>query len=394
MLEQEAHLLIGGERDPVQRRHLVEGAGEGALQAGAVVAPDPDDEGVVELAHLLDGVEDAADVPVGVLRVAGVGLHLTRVQAPLGLAQRVPRRERVVRRQLGLRGDDPELLLARERLLAGDVPSPVELARVPVRPLARHVVRRVAAAGRVVHEPGRARLLGAHAVNPVDRLLGHVVREVVGLAVLALGDALDLLVLGDEGVVLARLPAQEAPVVVEPEPGGPAGERPARALLVVRRQVPLSDRGRHVAVLLQDPREGRAVAGDGGVVSREGTGELGDESEAHAVMVPAGEEGRPCRRADRRHVEAVVADPLLRHARVVGRLDRPAEGARVAEPGVVDEDEQDVRGALRWRDVGRLVPVGLGALEGLGRPATEGWAADRQRGAVDLSIRHRVSSSS
>ena len=69
--------------------------------------------------------------------------------------------------------------------------------------------------------------LGAHAVNPVDRLLGHVVREVVGLAVLALGHALDLLVLGDEGVVLARLPPQEAPVVVESEPGGPAVERPA-----------------------------------------------------------------------------------------------------------------------------------------------------------------------
>ena len=103
VLEQEAHLLLGGERDPVQRRHLVEGAREGALHAGAVVAPDPDHEGVVELAHLLDRVEDAADVPVGVLRVAGVGLHLTRVQTPLGLAQRVPRRERVVLGQLGVR---------------------------------------------------------------------------------------------------------------------------------------------------------------------------------------------------------------------------------------------------------------------------------------------------
>ena len=40
---------------------------ERALHAGAVVAPDVDHERVLELAHLLDRVEHAADVPVGVL---------------------------------------------------------------------------------------------------------------------------------------------------------------------------------------------------------------------------------------------------------------------------------------------------------------------------------------
>src|SRR6185503_7498819 len=105
--------------------------------------------------------------PVGVLRVAGIGLHLARVQALLRLAERVPLRKRVVLRQLRVVWHDTQLLLASERLLAGDVPSLVELPLVLVGPLPRHVVRRVAAPGGVVHEPGRARPLGSYSVEPV-----------------------------------------------------------------------------------------------------------------------------------------------------------------------------------------------------------------------------------
>ncbi len=90
VLEEEPHLLLGRERDPVQRRQLVERARERALHAGAVVAPDPDHDGVLELAHLVDRVDDPADVPVGVLGVARVDLHLTRVEALVRLVERVP----------------------------------------------------------------------------------------------------------------------------------------------------------------------------------------------------------------------------------------------------------------------------------------------------------------
>ena len=247
----------------------------------------------------------------------------------------------------------------------------------------------MAATGREVHEPRRLRPFGAHAVEPVDRLLGHVVREVVRLAVLALRDALDLLVLGDDGVVLARLTPEEAPVVVEPEPGGPAVERAARALLVVRGHVPLPDRGGHVAVLLQDSRERRAVARDGGVVAGERAGELGHETEPDTVLVAAREHRRTRRRADGRHVEAVVAEPLLGDASVVRSVDRAAEGARVAESRVVDQHEEDVRGALGRRDVHRLVPVGHRALECLLRLTRERRAPDRQHRPVDGSVTHR-----
>ncbi len=263
------------------------------------------------------------------------------------LVERVPRRERVVaRRQLRVGGDDAELLLPRERLLAHHVPALVERAAVLVRPLARHVVRRVAAAGRDVGEPRRLRLLGADLVKPVDRLVGEVVLEVVLLAVLGLGHADDLLVLGDQRVVLPGLTAEEAPEVVEPEPGRPAVERPREALLVVRGQMPLPEPSGQVAVLLEDARKRRAIVRDGRVVPREGAGELAHHAEADPVVVAPRQQRRPGRRAERRDVEAVVAQPVLREPRVVRRLDRTAEGARVAEAGVVDQDEQHVRRAL------------------------------------------------
>ena len=85
------------------------------------------------------------------------------------------------RGQLGVGGNDAELLLAREDLLAQLVPALIELALVLVGPLLRHVVRRVAGARREVHEErlvGHQRLLLA---RPLDRLVRHVLGEVVAL---------------------------------------------------------------------------------------------------------------------------------------------------------------------------------------------------------------------
>ena len=178
----------------------------------------------------------------------------------------------------------------------------------------------MAAAGCDVGEPRRLRLLGADPVEPVDRLVGEVVLEVVLLAVLGLGHADDLVVLGDQRVVLTGLAAEEAPEVVEPEPGRPAVERPGEALLVVRRQMPLPERSGQVAVLLEDARERRAVVRDRRVVARERAGELADHAEADPVVVAPCQQRRPGRRAERRDVEAVVAQPVLRQPRVVRRL--------------------------------------------------------------------------
>jgi hypothetical protein len=52
-------------------------------------------------------------------------------------------------------------------------------------------------------------------MEPLHRLVGDVIREVVELAVLALRHAERRVVLRDDRVVLASGAAQEAPVVIE-----------------------------------------------------------------------------------------------------------------------------------------------------------------------------------
>ena len=142
-LEDELDLLLVGQRNPVDHRPLVERAGERALHAGAVVAPDVDHERVLELAHLLDRVDHAADVPVGVLassprtppsgaRRGACWFSSSESHAGIALGPR---------RQLRVGRDHAELLLAREGLLAQLVPALVELALVPVGPLAPHLMR-------------------------------------------------------------------------------------------------------------------------------------------------------------------------------------------------------------------------------------------------------------
>ena len=79
-------------------------------------------------------------------------------------------------------------------------------------------------------------------------------------------------------------------------------------------------------------------------VAGEAAGEFRDAAYVDRVVV-APREQRSGRRAHRGDGEAVVTQTLCRRPVVGGGPDRAAEGARVAEPGVVNEDEQDVWGA-------------------------------------------------
>ena len=212
VLLDQLELLVGVEYEAVEEGELVERPGDGAFHAGAVVTPDVEDERVVQVAHLLDGVEQPPDVPVGVLRVPGEHLGLAGVELLLVVRERVPRGEDVrALGELGVSGDDPELLLAGERLLAQPIPALVELALVLVGPFLADVVRCVAATGRVVHHPRLGGVLRADRVQPLDRLVGEVVGEVVLLAVLALGHPDRPVVLGDDRVVLAGGAARGTP---------------------------------------------------------------------------------------------------------------------------------------------------------------------------------------
>ena len=154
-------------------------------------------------------------------------------------------------------------------------------------------------------------------MQPFDRLVRHVVRQVVGilgvLVVVGLRSADDLLVLRQARIPLARAAAEEAVEVVEPPADRPAVERAGRALLAVRGQVPLAERRGAVPVVAQDPRERDAVVREEARVAREAGRELAHRADADRVAVATGQERGPRRRAERGDVEAVVAQALLRH---------------------------------------------------------------------------------
>ena len=131
VLIDQLELLLGLDVDAVEERHLVERARRRPLQAGAVIAPDVEDQRVVELTHRFDLVEQPADVPVSVVHEARVDLHLPGVELLRGVVERVPSVEEIrPLRQHRILRDHTELLLPLEHLLAQRVPALVELALV------------------------------------------------------------------------------------------------------------------------------------------------------------------------------------------------------------------------------------------------------------------------
>ena len=104
MVEHVARLL----GHAVQRGHLVEDAVQRALHRGAVVAELVEDQGVVELPDLAEGVDDPADLVVGLGGEAGEGLHQPLGHALLIRGERAPCRNlRRSRRERGARGIMP-----------------------------------------------------------------------------------------------------------------------------------------------------------------------------------------------------------------------------------------------------------------------------------------------
>ena len=92
---------------------------------------------------------------------------------------------------------------------------------------------------------------------------------------------------------------------------------------------------------------------DDAVVAGEAGRLLGDHAEAGRVVVAPGDQRGARRRAQRGGEHAVVAQAFLRDAVHRRRRDDAAEGAGHAEAGVVGDDQQHVRRALRRHDARR-----------------------------------------
>ena len=287
---------------------------------------------------------------VGVSEVCGEDLHLAREQALVAVAERGPGLDaRVGRRELGVLRHHPQLFLPGEGLLAHDVPAGVEGSLVLFDVLLRRVMRRVHRAGAEVHEE---RLVGGRdflRVDPIDGMVDEVLVEVV--AVLGAAGRIDLVVvLPQVRLPLARLPGEEPVEALEPLPQRPAVVRPRCALVLVWREVPLSQCHGVKAALDQHRRKHRGLPGDARVVAGVAGGGLHYGRNADGVVVAAGEKGCARRRAQGRGVEVDVADALVGQPVHVGRPDAPAQSAVATELGVtrvVEDDDQDVRRAFR-----------------------------------------------
>ena len=333
---------------------------EPTLGTRAVVAGDVDEQGVIQLADVLQRLLESPDLVIGVLQEAGEHLGLACEETPLFCRQRVPRLDVLWPvAQPGVRRDHAQLLLALERFISYLVPALVELALVLVGPRLRHMVRRMDRPGGVVDEERlvrRHRLLGFH---PVDGLVGHVDGEVV---VLHLGRIdLDRAVV-DERIPLVGLPADESVELVEPLVEGPAIKRTRHTGLPRGGFVPLAEGAGAVAVQPQHFRQGRHAVRHLPGVAGKGRRALHDRAGISGVVVPAGLERVARRRAQRRGVEVVEAQASLGQLVHGWRADGPAERAGPAEADVVDQHDHDIGGACgrldleprRWLDLARV----------------------------------------
>ena len=360
-------LELGLHRDhhTIEHGDLVGRAHERALGGGSVVAADVDDERVLEPPHVLDRLDDPANLVVGVHEVGGVHVHLAEEHLPLVRVELLPLLQQVLRPGGELRAlrDDAELLLVREDLVAKLVPSLVEELQLAglLDPLRRGVVGRVRPARRVVDEEGLVGRERVHLVHVADGLVGH------GGGQVERGVALERVDVGGVagqvgGLPLVRVAAHEAVEVLEAHPGGPLVEGADGRGLEGRRVVVLAEPGGPVAVVLQDLAERRLVPGDEAVVARESGGLLGDDAEPGRVVVAPGDERRARRRAERRGVEVGVPQAVLRDAVERRRGDDATEGGGRPVADVVGDDEQHVGRALRRHHPRR--PEGLRALGG------------------------------
>lgn len=192
----------------------------------------------------------------------------------------------------------------------------------------------------------RDRLLGPH---PVDRVVDQVLRQVV--AVLRQPVGLDR---GGPGVELrvpvVHLRAHEAVERAEPLAGRPPRERPGLADLGRRGLVPLAEGGGAVAVAAQDLRDRGRARGPVAVVAGLRRRHLRRHAHADRVVVAAGQQRLPGRRAQGRDVEAAEAQPLVGQPLGGRHLAGAAVRRGRAEAHVVDEDEQHVGCSVGRRD--------------------------------------------
>src|SRR5687768_8591060 len=153
----------------------------------------------------------------------------------------------------------------------------------------------------------------------------------------------------DTRVPLARLAADESVEIFEPAAAGrPLVERPDRAGLPHRHFMAFAELGGVVAVQLERLGKRRRRVWENGIIARCTGCNFGDPAHSDRAMVAPGQQRLSGRGTECGSVEATILKPARREAFCVWRLARTAECAACAEADVVDQNNENVRGALRW----------------------------------------------
>ena len=260
--------------------------------------------------------------------------------------------------QLRVGRNDAKLELALISLLTILVPTLVELALELLDPPFWYMVRSMGRARSVVDEKGAVRRDGLLLADVPDGLVGErIVEGVVTLLALR-----DLHRDRRRAAVENRLPlvhfsADEAVEVIEALQARPPVEWSGDTRLPIGDVVILSDECGAVPALAQNLREHRRVLGNLPAVTRIAVANLRDHAGPGGMVVASGEQGGAGGRAERRGMEARVAQAHFRHAIEVRRGNLSSKGSPLSESRVVDQDDQHVRrpgGSLRESDCPRL----------------------------------------
>ena len=310
-----------------------------ASVAGAVVGGEHDD-GVVELAGLLDVVDEAADLDVGVVKHGREGfLQPARDELLVGREAVPGGNIRVARGQDRVLGHDAHRLLSLEPLLAGHVVALIEAAAVLVEVLRGSLVGVVAGAEGDVEEVRLLLVDGPLVADELDRAVDHVLADVVVRGVGG-GDA--VVVVGELGGELVGEGVEEAVVTVEALLQGPVVERSRRGRFRHGGEVPLADREGGEAAVPKQLGDGCRAICDGPAAVGVGAGPVGDGTHAHGVVVAPGEEAGAGGGAEGSGVVVGVAQAIGREAVHVRGVDGGAIAAELGETDVVEDDVDDV----------------------------------------------------
>src|SRR5580704_4304408 len=274
-------------QDAVVGSHLVKGSLQSAFGARTVVAANVDNERVVELAFILNLLNDPANLMVGIGDISGENLSLARVEFLLEQRERIPPWQlcatilRLSVRpsgKLGTRRDHAEPLLVRENLLAQLLIAQVKLTLELLDPFPGRLVRRMGASRHVIEEKRLVRRRRIQTSHILDRL----VRLICGEVIPGLPDPRKYrgVIAIKVGCPLIRFATHEAVEILKAHPRRPLVEWTGSTILIGRGIVVLAKPGGRITVVLQDFANGGAILTYHGIVTREAGGQFTNHAKA------------------------------------------------------------------------------------------------------------------